>query len=386
MTYPNQLPEWASAPADPPNDIIDPGSSQKQAGWQPDDRPPAPWMNWWQNLVYQWIAAFAIAAVRNWTLVRDISPTTPQQFRGLGYDESTGTLIVTGDTADVATFRSLNGGITWVTPSTPPAALPNCRAIASDNAGNWCIGGDSPSISESSDDGDTWTLRSVGGTNDNVNFISYDPANSLWIATGDNDGGTPGRRLWTSPDRVTWTARISDSGGVGTFLNRVWTNQAGFSVAIYDSGIYTSPDGINWTARTAPGASGYDDVVYSEGAGIWMLLGSDGSDRIWTSPDGITWTAAGAPGGSNSKISCDQGGLFIVGDGSTTAKSEIRVSTDQGATWTQVTGWGDGLARGPAEGSPTPTGSGSIAQRFYFFARRFMRVDNAGNFWFSQAL
>lgn len=46
-------PEWASGVS---ADIVEPSSDRKALGWEVDDKPPAGWMNWWKNLVYQWVA------------------------------------------------------------------------------------------------------------------------------------------------------------------------------------------------------------------------------------------------------------------------------------------------------------------------------------------
>ncbi len=356
-------------------------------GWEPESELGAQILNDWQNRAGALLELFRFQAAQNWTIVRDISPTTPQRFKGIGYDGSTGTLIVTGDTAAAATFRSTDGGNFWVAPTVPPIAFVG-RAVASDEAGNWVVTGDSASCSESSDDGDNWTTRTVGGASDQGNDVEYDATNALWIITGENVGGSPGRRLWTSPDRITWTARISDASG--NFIGDLWTNDAGFSIALSNgSTFYTSPDGVTWTARSVAGASDLNGVTYSEGAGLWMITGIVGGVRtVFTSTDGITFTA---PAGqvldnkSLSNINCDQGDLFLVSGGSTSANEEIYASVDRGLTWRQITGWGPNLARGPASGAPTPTGFGAIAQDLEFFAGRFMLVNDAGDFWYSLA-
>lgn len=62
---PSSLPEWASAGG---ADITEPSEAQKDAGWADSDIPPNEWVNWWWNLVYQWIAHLAGASAKYLTL------------------------------------------------------------------------------------------------------------------------------------------------------------------------------------------------------------------------------------------------------------------------------------------------------------------------------
>jgi hypothetical protein len=48
------LPRWATSPS-LPGDIVEPPSGTLDDGWNPSDRPPAQWLNWWQNKVGQWV-------------------------------------------------------------------------------------------------------------------------------------------------------------------------------------------------------------------------------------------------------------------------------------------------------------------------------------------
>lgn len=47
------LPEWATGGSAA---IVEPSAGVKAVGWQGGEEPPAEWFNWWQLLVYQWIA------------------------------------------------------------------------------------------------------------------------------------------------------------------------------------------------------------------------------------------------------------------------------------------------------------------------------------------
>lgn len=47
------LPEWATGGSAA---IVEPSAGVKAVGWQGGEEPPAEWFNWWQLLVYRWIA------------------------------------------------------------------------------------------------------------------------------------------------------------------------------------------------------------------------------------------------------------------------------------------------------------------------------------------
>lgn len=51
---PDHLPDWATSPSSG-GDIVRPDLARRQDGWNATEEPPAPWMNWWQNLAYQWV-------------------------------------------------------------------------------------------------------------------------------------------------------------------------------------------------------------------------------------------------------------------------------------------------------------------------------------------
>lgn len=61
---PSATPEWASdPPAAPPTTITEPLIATKEAGWQPG-KLRREYLNWWQNLVWQWIEWFAAKVFR----------------------------------------------------------------------------------------------------------------------------------------------------------------------------------------------------------------------------------------------------------------------------------------------------------------------------------
>lgn len=66
MLKPSNLPEWATIPSVDPEvggaNIVEPDAGLKQTGWLREQYPPANQMNWLQNLQYQWLSYFDVAA------------------------------------------------------------------------------------------------------------------------------------------------------------------------------------------------------------------------------------------------------------------------------------------------------------------------------------
>jgi hypothetical protein len=133
----------------------------------------------------------------------------------------------------------------------------------------------------------------------------------------------------------TWT---SPTSGVPLNQWRSVTYGAGLFVAVSANGtnrVMTSPDGITWTARVAAEANQWQSVTY--GNGVFVAVSDNGTNRVMTSSDGITWTARAASGtADNSWRSVTFGdGKFVAT--SPLGTNRVMVSSDNGATWTQPT-------------------------------------------------
>lgn len=155
-----------------------------------------------------------------------------------------------------------------------------------------------PEISRSEDGGATWPLTGMGpwGTGGRVYAIAKNA--SVIIIAGAKPGG--GRAVLRSiNDGLTWSEVSVDAGGSGnhSYKAAAWTGTnfviAGDSTAGTARRIYTSPDGLTWTARTIAGA---DTVTYqdmcSDGLGNVMLVGrttSTTSYMAFSADNGETW-------------------------------------------------------------------------------------------------
>jgi len=144
--------------------------------------------------------------------------------------------------------------------------------------------------------------------------------------------GTSGGMMYSTNDGVSW-ATSSLPYGLGT--NSITSYGGLAAVSATGSGVgsyvYTSPDGINWTLRlTVSGSAAMDMMLGNDGAGNWTLACSNTAS--YYSLDGITWV----PGGGlpsdyktvytslyNQEIPYGNG-LYSIG----------RVKSSDGITWT----------------------------------------------------
>lgn len=158
-------------------------------------------------------------------------------------------------------------------------------------------------------------------------------------------------QTWTSATTEFPTTTFATKPSIA-FGNGVFVAAAMKAVAAGNVSVHTSTDGTEWTERTfaVPGLNlvGVGKVFFANGRFAIMGDGSDFSTKFgWsaTSPDGTTWTVATNTGGINASQMAGGNGTYII-----TAGTGMRISTDHGATWGQVTmpsggtanaGWGD---------------------------------------------
>lgn len=352
---------------------VEPSAGRKAEGWEPTQKPPAEFFNWWQNNVGNFLEWLRFTQVKNWDLV-DVGATGG--LRCADYDESTRTLIVSGDSGNVDTRRSLDGGLSWVAPGTPPAAV-QINDLASDGAGTWvACRDDLADVFESSDDGDTWTARVMSGAGTAARVV-WEPTSALFVALA-------GPEIWTSPDGITWTLRHTQGGVV---YNRIAVG-GGRAVATWLAGTdghSHSADMITWTdVAASPAGDSYADVAYSAGADLWMIVGNDASETsplVLTSSDGgITFTQ-GPTGGLPDpaffgRVASDDGEMWVVHEAT---DGNVYASSDRGLTWTHLNAAGG--IRGLFDSAGPPT-----LLEIKFRARRFMVPNEEGRLWRTTAL
>jgi hypothetical protein len=86
--------------------------------------------------------------------------------------------------------------------------------------------------------------------------------------------------------------------------------------------------GLLWAARTSAADNAWQSVAY--GNGMYVAVGSGGTDRVMTSQDGIIWTSRSVPSSTWLGVTYGNGIFVAVGD------SAVMTSID-GITWTART-------------------------------------------------
>ena len=118
MTRPTDLPVWAT---DVTAEITAPALAKQQLGWARiggiPERPPFQWVNWHQNLVYQWLAYYGDLTDDEFTQIKNIDSVTISNTQW-GYLGATDQGVSTGD--DVV-FNSI--GTDTIDEKTPDAGV-----------------------------------------------------------------------------------------------------------------------------------------------------------------------------------------------------------------------------------------------------------------------
>lgn len=347
MTKPISIPTWAIDTnfTNPPQagtpTKVDPGAAKQDEGFLPTERPPAQHFNWLFNAMGQWIDYLRTLTLLNWTLHPNAMPGGVAQ--AFGSDDSIGVVVAVDETGSI---QYTEDGREFIVSVSVPAAA-RYDGVASDGAGLFVavgeLSGSTGRRIASSPDGDTWTARTpgtVGGAADFFNDVIWDPSTSLWVICGN------GEIVETSPDGIAWTTEVTP--GAADNLIRLATNGVSIMVAVGQNGrIISSPDGTTWTARTSGIAGLIQDVVWVPDVGVFVATSSIASGLI-RSVDGISWTAGVNPTGwtlSPDRLACD-GNRTVYACSPTFG---LAFSEDGGLTWTLVEQIGSSSS---SEGTP----------------------------------
>lgn len=136
-----------------------------------------------------------------------------------------------------------------------------------------------------SPDGTVWTARVTPGSYA-FEGICWSPDLGLFCAVA-----TTGNRAITSNDGISWTERTVPGGN---WRDVCWAAELGLFVAVSYSlnagAVITSPDGVTWSQQSTPGTG--SAICWSPEIGLLVVVGDAGtaSQRIMTSPDGVNWT------------------------------------------------------------------------------------------------
>ena len=173
-----------------------------------------------------------------------------------------------------------------------------------------------------SPNGVTWTARIAPL----ASWRSVAYGKGLFVAVANSDAN----RLMTSPDGITWTQRTPPSGDAWAAVT--YGNGLFVAVAQNSTGVMTSTDGITWTARTGTQANSWISVTY--GNGLFVAVSANGTNRVMTSPDGISWTARNAAEANSWSSVAYGNGMFVAV--AYTGGSNLIMTSPDGITWTPV--------------------------------------------------
>ncbi|CAN5350472.1 hypothetical protein BH10PAT1_BH10PAT1_1050 [soil metagenome] len=176
----------------------------------------------------------------------------------------------------------------------------------------------------------TWTARTLPAS---LNWQSVIFGNGYFVAVANGATGTA-----TSTDGITWA-----SGGTMP-SSAAWYNLAygattfvAVSTTNSTAAAYSTDNGTTWNAATLPAAKNWQSVCYGNGKFIAV---SYGTADVAQSTNGITWTAAGSMPTARNWSSIVWGnpgntanGIFVATSYGTAVGA---ISTDNGATWTEV--------------------------------------------------
>lgn len=259
-----------------------------------------------------------------------------------------GSIILMGGSEDVRGLRlkndvwqSTDNGATWtqVTPSAGwkargapgSAVMPDGTLVL---IGGHTASGSVNDVWQSYDQGATWTCvnASTGWTPRESQGIAVMPDGNVVVTGGTLPGAyTQLNDVWRSTDKgATWTLMTASAG---------WMERYGHSTAVMPEGSILLTGG------------------YSFGPGYW--------NDVWRSTDkGATWTQVNASAGwakryGHSTAVMPDGSILLMG-GSYNNEiyyHDVWRSTDDGATWTQVTASAEYTARGWHSSVAMPDGS-----------------------------
>lgn len=278
--YPAGADPWNGTPTK-----VDPGAGSTAAGWEPEDLPPAQWLNYILNNLGQWAEHLRLTSPRKmqvstWRVGGAADAYTSTLYDGAVADDDPNEIVVVGTTGEIQ--HSEDGGATWTSAKSSGSTL-YCVAHASAETEEWIAGGVGGALFSSSN-GTTWTSRSLGG---GAPYNTYDVRSvvhdgSQYVLVGGNG------LVQTSPDGITWTNQSFDSWS-GSMYNIAWNGSVFVSVGATGA-IQSSPDGSTWTLEANDGTLTDDiySVVWDGDAGLFLISGQN--DLLQTSPDGSTWT------------------------------------------------------------------------------------------------
>lgn len=222
----------------------------------------------------------------NWTTINPSVGNSLQYWHGVGYGN--GKFIISDRTQSGVNNNiaySTNGS-TWTIASTSPNGYGGNRIGW--NGTRFALAFNASNTIAYSTDGASWTAGATPYSG-NYGWGNIAAGNGKFVVIQDGGAG-PVNYSGTSNDGITWTQRTMTA--TAQRWRGVIYDGSGKWVAVARSnnaGAYSTDDGASWTATTLPTGT-WTDVTYGDGYFIAV-----GWTSIATSPDGITWTARTSP-------------------------------------------------------------------------------------------
>lgn len=328
IEVPADLPRWATDPGR----TLKPDESEKDLGWDLDEKGPARWMNWLQENTYQWIKKIAGVPFFNWSLVDN---SIVNALVSVIYSDTLKKWFAT----EVATNQvwSSDEGHLWLTYQAPLPAAPVSRGVAIDSA-RVIIGAGSDVYYSN---GGAFVPAGVGGAAFNTLYTAYPTSDRVLVA--DSAGVV---RFATNVAAGLWTpATTSPATALATLIHLEGANWLGMSI---QQCYVSTDDGVNFAAAgSVPVGVVLKMVEYNPNSGRLVVVGDDGfnAPAIYTSDDvGATWISriggvSDPTGGVLSAVQYIGGSMWFAGGGIITppTRETMYVSLDDGDTWDLAT-------------------------------------------------
>jgi hypothetical protein len=344
LNVPDKHPHWATTAGR----VLEPAEGQKDSGWLADERAPARWMNWLQNILSEWTKTIGAAALSNWS---EDGAGGSNSHRGIIYHPDLPFWCIVEDINTNVYYSTT--GFNWLTAATVLAGVTLPHSIAIDS--QYVLTGNSSGQVEYSSNMTAWSQiasATIGGSGSIYAIGTKYPSSDFAIVLRSNStvriassgiggswvGATTNPTSKSAPIRVLWR------GG----SNWITLAGTGYTLTVLCT---SDDDGDNWTQSSADPTSTSDfyDMAYCPDTGRIIIVGETtggpGTMTIeYTDDLGVTWNVATISSdltltNALRSVYCCGGGLWVaVGEYTTgnVSRNVILVSKDNGTTWNQA--------------------------------------------------
>jgi len=250
-------------------------TNRKGAGWKPFKR--------WENFMESRVSETGVkpAAQEIWTAVQ-------YEMSMQASSVNSGSWTELGPIALPANGTGQPNGLGRV----------NCIAFHPTNADTFFVGAPAGGIWKTYDGGSNWSSNSDNLSTLGISsiLINYNSPDTMYIGTGDRDGGDAvSLGVFLSTDGGdTWTSSNSGMGNLTVGALLIDPSNSSILLAATSGGVYRSADaGASWT-NTITG--NFKDIRFMPGNSS-VVYATKSGDFYRSSDNGLTWTLIGVPEG-----------------------------------------------------------------------------------------